>query len=73
MRERKKVLPARPVQLRLWTLTDKRSKFRTSEPDRHIVELALVKEGGAMTIVREWPFDDPKRAEEHYEHLLQML
>jgi hypothetical protein len=75
MKERKKLLPATPLQVRVWTLTDKDSMFRAKEPDRHIVEIAAVGRGKHV-IIREFVFEGKGSGEQargHYKHLVSLL
>lgn len=68
MRERKKQIAPRPMQVRLWTLKDKDSMFRAKEPDQHVVELS-----SKHAILREWSFDTAAKATAHYDFLVNAL
>lgn len=69
MREKNFALKKRSLHLRVWTLKDKKSMFRASQPDDHIVELTSVVPGMSTGILREWHFAEPEKALQHFEWL----
>lgn len=74
MRERRKKLGTHQLEVRLWTLKDKKSMFRASEPDRHCVEI-IANTPRSHVMIRDWWFEDDKKAEAtaQYEQLVSLL
>ena len=72
MKERIKALGEKSLEIRLWTLTDKKSQFRVSEPDKHCVEI-IAKTSRNQVMIRDWWFDKPSLALAHYKHLIDLL
>lgn len=68
MKERTKELPDRFVTVRLYTLKDKASMFRSKEPDNHIVEVMI-----GNVIVRELGHTRAKDATNTYNRLISSL
>lgn len=74
MKERVKQLGSQNVYVRIWTLKDKeRPMFRAKEPDTHIVEIVLYKEGRSHCMIRDWHFDTVKQAKAQFDYISTLL
>ena len=61
------------VYIERMTIKDKKSAFRTSQPDLHYVNIVSEVEGGGTVIVREFTFLDKDASVNHFNHLKNLF